>query len=148
MRSGARAGPTRRPLSRRCCGCRRQNNADCSRHGRDCWFCRFNQGQSMPTKIELCNASDVEAGAVLKVEKDDLTLAVFNLDGEFFVTDHHCTHRPGSLSEGFVEGDVVECNFHGGQFNIRTGAVVGPPCMVPIKTYPTVVEGGKVFIEV
>jgi nitrite reductase/ring-hydroxylating ferredoxin subunit len=108
----------------------------------------FNQGQSMPTKIELCNASDLDVGAVLKVEKNDLTLAVFNLDGEFFVTDDHCTHGPGSLSEGFVEGDVIECNFHGGQFNIRTGAVVGPPCMVPIKTYRTLVEDGKVFIEV
>ncbi len=73
----------------------------------------------MSTKIELCNASDVEPGAVLKIERDDLTLAVFNLDGEFFVTDDHCTHGPGSLSEGFVEGDVVECNFHGGQFNIK-----------------------------
>src|SRR5262249_41659100 len=57
----------------------------------------------MPTKIELCSASEVDVGAVLKVEKDDLTLAVFNLDGEFFVTDDHCTHGPGSLSEGFVE---------------------------------------------
>src|SRR3989441_12597051 len=102
----------------------------------------------MPSKIELCNASDVEAGAVLKVEKADLTLAVFNLDGEFFVTDDHCTHGPGSLSEGFVEGDVIECNFHGGQFNIRTGGGVAPPCMVPIKTYPTVGGGGKGFIEV
>jgi nitrite reductase/ring-hydroxylating ferredoxin subunit len=69
----------------------------------------------MPTKIELCNASDVAVGTVLKVERDDLTLAVFNIDGEYFVTDDHCTHGPGSLSEGFVEGDVVECNFHGGQ---------------------------------
>jgi nitrite reductase/ring-hydroxylating ferredoxin subunit len=102
----------------------------------------------MPTKIELCNASDVGVGTVLKVEKNDLTLAVFNLDGEFFVTDDHCTHGPGSLSEGFVEGDVVECNFHNGQFNIRTGEVVSPPCMVPVKTYRTVVEDGKVFIEV
>src|SRR5262245_37783093 len=102
----------------------------------------------MPTKIELCNASDVEAGAVLKVEKDDLTLAVYNLEGEFFVTDDHCTHGPGSLSEGFVEGDVVECNFHGGRFDIRTGAVVGPPCMVPIKTHRTVVEDGEGFIQV
>jgi biphenyl 2,3-dioxygenase ferredoxin component len=102
----------------------------------------------MPTKIELCNASDVEVGGVLKVEKDDLTLAVFNLQGEFFVTDDACTHGPGSLSEGYVEGDVVECNFHNGQFNIRTGEVVAPPCMIPIKTYRTVVEGGKVFIEI
>ena len=102
----------------------------------------------MPTRIELCSTSDVEAGATLRVEKDDLTLAVFNLEGEFFVTDDACTHGPGSLSEGYVDGEVIECNFHGGQFNIKTGAVVAPPCMVPVKTYRTIVEAGKVFIEV
>jgi hypothetical protein len=32
--------------------------------------------------------------------------------------------------------------------DMQTGAVVAPPCMVPIKTYPTVVENGTVFIEV
>ena len=101
----------------------------------------------MPSKIELCNASDVEAGAVLKVERDDLTLAVFNLDGEFFVTDDHCTHGPGSLSEGFLDGEIIECNFHQGQFNVRTGEVVLPPCFVPVKTYPAFVRDGKVIIE-
>src|SRR5438445_13561149 len=102
----------------------------------------------MSERIDLCAAADVTPGNALKVETGDLSLAVFNVDGEFFVTDDHCTHGPGSLSEGFVEGDVVECNFHGGQFDIRTGAVVAPPCMVPIKTYSTTVEEGKVFIEV
>jgi nitrite reductase/ring-hydroxylating ferredoxin subunit len=42
---------------------------------------------------------------------------------------------------------VVECNFHGGQFNIRTGEVVAPPCMEPVKTYPARVESGMVVIE-
>jgi nitrite reductase/ring-hydroxylating ferredoxin subunit len=102
----------------------------------------------MPTRIELCSTSDVEIGAALRVEKNDLTLAVFNLDGEFFVIDDACTHGPGSLSEGYVEGDVVECNFHNGQFNIKTGEVVSPPCMIPVKTYRAVVDDGKVFIEV
>jgi biphenyl 2,3-dioxygenase ferredoxin subunit len=32
-------------------------------------------------------------------------------------------------------------------FNIRTGEVVRPPCMVPVKTYRTVVEDGRVYIE-
>ena len=99
-------------------------------------------------KIELCNTSDVEIGGVLKVERDDLTLAVFNVEGEFFVTDDHCTHGPGSLSEGYIDGDIIECNFHGGQFNIRTGEVVLPPCVTPVKTYPAVVRDGKVIIEV
>ena len=38
----------------------------------------------------------------------------------------HAPHGPGSLSEGYIEGDVVECNFHNGQFNISTGEVVLP----------------------
>ena len=101
----------------------------------------------MPTRIELCNTSEVDAGCALKVERGDLTLAVFNVAGEFFVTDDACTHGPGSLSEGYIEDDVVECNFHNGQFNIKTGEVVSPPCMVPVKTYRTIVEDGKVFIE-
>ncbi len=98
-------------------------------------------------RLELCSAADVAPGAALKVEIDDLALAVFNVGGPFYVTDDACTHGPGSLSEGEVNGDVVQCNFHGGEFNIRTGEVVSPPCMVPIKTYPTMVVNGKVTIE-
>jgi nitrite reductase/ring-hydroxylating ferredoxin subunit len=98
-------------------------------------------------RIDLCSTAEVAPGAARKVEAGELTLAVFNVDGAFFVTDDMCTHGPGSLSEGYIEDDVVECNFHNGQFNIKTGAVVSPPCMVPIKTYKTVVENGRVLIE-
>jgi nitrite reductase/ring-hydroxylating ferredoxin subunit len=102
----------------------------------------------MSEKVELCSADEVAVGTALKVETNGLTLAVFNVDGEYYVTDDLCTHGPGSLSEGYIECDVVECNFHNGQFNIRTGEVVSPPCMIPIKTYPTKVENGKVVIEI
>ena len=99
-------------------------------------------------RLELCQAADVAEGTALKVETDGLVLAVFNVEGEYYVLDDTCTHGPGSLSEGYIEGDVVECNFHNGQFNIRTGEVVSPPCMVAVKTYPVIVVDGKVTIEV
>jgi nitrite reductase/ring-hydroxylating ferredoxin subunit len=102
----------------------------------------------MPSRIELCKVEDVGVGEARKIETAGLTLAVYNLEGEFCVTDDHCTHGPGSLSEGFIDGDVIECNFHQGRFDIRTGQVVGPPCMVPVKTYKTHVEDGRVYIEV
>ena len=102
----------------------------------------------MAERLAVCGVGDVAAGAALRVEAGPLVLAVFNVDGAFYVTDDACTHGPGQLSEGFVEGDVVECNFHGGQFNIRTGEVVGPPCMVPVKIYQTIVVDGTVFIEI
>jgi nitrite reductase/ring-hydroxylating ferredoxin subunit len=98
-------------------------------------------------RLELCDTADVAPGTALKVEIGDLALAVFNVGGQFHVTDDRCTHGPGSLSEGYIEDDVVECNFHNGQFNIRTGEVVSPPCMVPIKTYPVTIVDGKVTIE-
>ena len=82
------------------------------------------------------------------MEAGGVVVAVFNLEGQFYVIDDACTHGPGSLSEGYIDGDVIECNFHNGQFDIKTGEVVSPPCMIPVKTYRTKVEGGTVVIEV
>jgi nitrite reductase/ring-hydroxylating ferredoxin subunit len=102
---------------------------------------------SVGVRIDLCATGDVAEGSTLKVEKEGLTLAVYNVAGSFYVTDDHCTHGPGSLSEGILDGFVIECDFHQGCFDVRTGAVTAPPCMVPVKTYPVLVHEGRVTIE-
>lgn len=95
----------------------------------------------------ICRASDVPVGAAIRVEVGEFVLAVFNLNGFIFVTDDSCTHGPGSLSEGFIEDDIVECNFHRGAFNIRTGEAVSPPCMVPVRIYAIVVLQDSIYID-
>ena len=102
----------------------------------------------MPPRVELCKVEDIDVGEVRRIEAAGLALAVYNLAGQFYATDDACTHGPGQLSEGFVDGDIIECNFHQGRFDIRTGECVGPPCMIPVRTYRTTVEDGRVFIEV
>lgn len=97
--------------------------------------------------LELCDHADVFSGSAVKVEKNGLSLAVFNIDDSFYVTDDSCTHGPGSLSEGWLEGEVVACDFHQGAFNVRTGEVMAPPCMVPLRTYAVYSRDGKVFID-
>ena len=76
-----------------------------------------------------------------------LTLAVYHVNDNFYITDDACTHGPGSLSEGILEGEIIECNYHQGKFNVCTGDVVRPPCMIPIKTYSAVVENGSVYAD-
>jgi nitrite reductase/ring-hydroxylating ferredoxin subunit len=98
-------------------------------------------------RIQVCATGDVAEGEALKVETEGLTLAVFNVEGDFFVTDDHCTHGPGSLSEGWLEGHEIECDFHQGCFDVRSGEVTSPPPMVPVKSYKVVVEGDQVMIE-
>lgn len=97
--------------------------------------------------LELCASADVAPNCAAKVEKAGLSLAVYHLDDGYYVTDDQCTHGPGSLSEGFIEGDVIECDFHNGAFNIRTGEVVTPPCMIPLRTYAVHTIDGKVYID-
>jgi nitrite reductase/ring-hydroxylating ferredoxin subunit len=96
--------------------------------------------------LQLCSTEEVPEGGAIKVERDGLILAVFHLGDRFYVTDDSCTHGPGSLSEGEIDGEVVECNFHNGAFHIPTGRVEAPPCMVPLKTYPASIVDGKVCI--
>lgn len=102
---------------------------------------------AVPARMKLCMLNEVAPGEALKVELAGLTLAVFNVDGSFHVIDDQCTHGPGSLSEGFLDGEVIECNFHQGCFNVRTGEVVTPPCVVPVKSYVSVVEDDALYVE-
>jgi nitrite reductase/ring-hydroxylating ferredoxin subunit len=101
----------------------------------------------MAATLRLCAAADVPEGSALRIETETLTLAVFNLGGVFYVTDDHCTHGPGSLSDGWIEGEEVECDFHNGRFHIPTGAVTAPPCMIALATYETEVVNGDVMID-
>lgn len=101
----------------------------------------------MSDLIRLCPTSDVPDSAGLQVTVGELVVAVFRIGDRYYVIDDACTHGPGRLSEGEVDGDIIECNFHNGAFNIRTGEVVAPPCMIPIRTYYTEVRDGEIYID-
>ncbi len=98
--------------------------------------------------VRLCTAAEVKESGVKRVEVEGCyELAVYRVGGRFYATDDRCTHGNASLSEGLVDGDLIECPFHGGTFHIPTGRPVDPPCVVPVKTYPIRVEGEEVFVE-
>jgi biphenyl 2,3-dioxygenase ferredoxin subunit len=92
--------------------------------------------------------SIADGEAVRVITERGLLVAVFNVDGEFLCTTDTCTHEASSLSDGYIEGDTVECGFHFAKFSLRTGAVLCPPAMLPLKTFAVKVEEGKVYIDV
>jgi p-cumate 2,3-dioxygenase ferredoxin subunit len=50
--------------------------------------------------------------------------------------------------EGDLQGYIVECSWHEGKFDVRTGTPCSLPCTEALKTFPVTLEGGAVFIEV
>lgn len=73
-------------------------------------------------------------------------LTVVRLADGFFALDDQCTHGNASLSDGAVDGDEIECPFHGGRFNIRTGEACAAPCTVNARTHRCKVEDGQVLV--
>lgn len=100
----------------------------------------------MPDFKKVASASEVSAGEMTIVEVDGEEVAIANVGGEFFAFSNTCTHRGGPLGEGILTGDVVECPFHAGQFNVRTGAVVAPPPSEPVQTYAVRVDGDDISL--
>jgi nitrite reductase/ring-hydroxylating ferredoxin subunit len=96
----------------------------------------------------VCTKDEVFEGTGRRYELPGFPpIAVFNVDGEFFVTDDTCSHGNASLAEGWVEGDEVECPFHSGRFCVRDGRATAFPCELPIRTYRSRCEGERVMIE-
>lgn len=102
----------------------------------------------MPECLTIARTRDVPPGRGLAVNVEGLRIAVFNVDGTYYAIDDTCTHAEASLSEGLVDGSIVECPLHGARFDLRTGAVVGPPADQPVMAYKVRVEGGDIQIEI
>jgi hypothetical protein len=54
--------------------------------------------------------------------------------------------RTPTCGGGLVLGEIVECPRHQGRFHIPTGKAKGAPVVMDLRTYPTKVEGGQVYI--
>jgi p-cumate 2,3-dioxygenase ferredoxin component len=102
--------------------------------------------------VRVCGRDDVEAGEMLQVNLagDGPALAIYRVsDEEFYCTADLCTHGAASLSEeGDLNGYVIECTWHEGKFDIRTGEPCALPCTEALRTYPVVLQDEDVFIEV
>ena len=98
--------------------------------------------------IKVASAGELAPGSTKQVEVDGKTIALFNLDGNYYALENECTHRGGPLAEGYVKGESVTCPWHGAQFNIKTGAVVGPPAAKDVVKYNVRVQGNEIEVEV
>jgi p-cumate 2,3-dioxygenase ferredoxin subunit len=105
-------------------------------------------GLALARPQRLCAESDLGEAEVKRVVlADGRALAVYRIDGQFFATDDTCTHGAASLADGYIEDGQIECPFHSGRFEIRTGQPSAHPCTEALRTYKVTVENGAVFAQ-
>ena len=73
---------------------------------------------------------------MLGTEVGGASIAVYNVGGCYYATSNICTHEHVHLSDGYLEGKLIECPLHAGTFDVTTGKGMGPPITCDIRTFP------------
>ena len=103
----------------------------------------------MPQWIAACEADAIDPEDVIPFEHDGNDYAIYRSpDDTYHATDGHCTHEKTLLCDGLVMYGVIECPKHNGRFDYTSGKALGAPVLVDVRTYPTKVLDGTVYIEV
>lgn len=101
-----------------------------------------------------CLVSDVPAGTALRVDLDnaagkEIAVAVVaDEDGTIHAIFDECSHGAVPLSDGEVEGCLIECWLHGSQFDLRTGMPCQLPAIRAVPVYPVTIDGENVLVDV
>ena len=96
--------------------------------------------------VRVARIADVPRGRMLEVAVGPRSIVLCHTREGWFAVDNVCTHAYAKLSEGRLRKTKLICPLHGGSFDCRTGAAIGPPAMAPLGTYAVRLTGGDVEI--
>ena len=100
------------------------------------------------TFTKAASLSELSDAEPLAVTVDDVDVAVVRSGDEVFAIRDECSHANIALSEGDVEGCLIECWLHGSTFDLRTGKPTTLPAFEPVPVYPVRVDGDDVLVDV
>lgn len=121
----------------------------------------------MSNRIFLTNLSDLPAKDRAVFNVAGMSVLVVKVGEGFRAVANKCPHLGLPLAGGKVDGETITCPFHGSKFDLNSGEnldwVTNFAGMkipewsrrllemgkkpVPLRTFPVVVEDGKLFIE-
>lgn len=97
--------------------------------------------------VDVSDTGAVPEGVMLGKVIGGVEIALYQIDGSFYATSNICTHAFARLSEGYLDGDCVECPIHQALFHVPTGQARSTIAKRPLQTFPVKVEEGRLLVE-
>ncbi|HST53761.1 MAG TPA: Rieske 2Fe-2S domain-containing protein [Pyrinomonadaceae bacterium] len=105
-------------------------------------------GQEMSKEfVAVLDESELGEGEMRKVEAEGVPVLLVRRGGEVHAIAHTCSHMGGPLSEGKLDGEVVECPWHGSRFSIKDGSVERGPATFPQPCFETRISDGQIEVR-
>ena len=100
------------------------------------------------TFAKACALADLENGKPFPATVGDVDVAIVRDGEELYAIQDECSHAAIPLSEGDVEGCLIECWLHGSTFDLRSGKPTTLPAFEPVPVYAVRVDGDDVLVDV
>lgn len=98
--------------------------------------------------VKLAKVDDIPPDEMAGFVVNHVKVGVANIGGEFFAFHNCCTHQQYELTDGFLMGERLTCDWHGATFDIRTGEVKTLPATKPLPMFEVEVRDGEVWVAV
>lgn len=96
---------------------------------------------------QVLGDAELAEGRLRGASANGQPIVLVRLRGRVHALADHCVHRGGSLSEGELVGDCVECPLHGSRFRLEDGSVERGPAAYPQPVYDVRVEQGQIAVR-
>ena len=126
------------------------------------------KGKESPayTFVSVCRSDELPEGEVRQLKARGKAIAVGRVvGGQLFAVGGRCSHLRARLGKGTLRGTLLECPWHGAEFDVTDGCIakwVQRPGMLKlvydatlpafmrqaVPTYETKEENGQVFVAV
>jgi nitrite reductase/ring-hydroxylating ferredoxin subunit len=96
--------------------------------------------------VVVARPDELKVNQMKLLRVDGRRLVLARTEEGYVVFDDRCTHRGGSLAGGVMVGGVVQCPWHGSQFDCRKGTVKAGPATEPIASYAVSEREGRILL--
>jgi nitrite reductase/ring-hydroxylating ferredoxin subunit/uncharacterized membrane protein len=104
--------------------------------------------QEMPKDfVPALRESELVEGKLVCGDARGVAVVLLRQGAEIHAIANTCAHLGGPLCEGKLEGDVVQCPWHGSRFSLRDGHVVNGPATQPQPVFEARVNEGWVEVR-
>ena len=101
-----------------------------------------------PEFVKVGSAAEVPEGEMKGWIMNGVKVGVAQVEGEFFAFHDCCTHQQYTLTDSFLMGHRLTCDWHGASFDLRTGEVKALPATRDLPMFPVEVRDGDLWVAV
>lgn len=94
----------------------------------------------------VASKGDLPEGGQMHLDIDGEEILLCRHEGNVYAVAFYCSHEEFALEGGDMADGCITCPYHGAEFNLGDGAVLAPPAVEGIKTYPVRIEGDTIAI--